>query len=424
MAKPMMVTLPLILLVLDFWPLGRMLNVSAQNRNVSGDIRPASPRQLILEKIPLFMLTAVSCAVTYSIQQKNAAVTDLNVLPMTHRITNALVSYIMYLVKTAWPHPLAVLYPHPAGGVPVWMWILCLLLLASGTWLILANARKQSWFVTGWLWYGITLVPVIGLVQVGSQAMADRYTYLPSVGISIMLAWAAAKFSSPWPARKIILSVLSGLLAAGMILGTRNQVAFWKDTETLYMHTLNVTRNNDLIHCYLGIFLSEQNRTEQAETHFRQALDINPQNYLACDNLAASLWKRGNFREAIDLYYQILNIGPEDTTSLNNLSWYLSTASQEQLRNPSEAIRLAQKACQLTSFQAPDILDTLAVAYASAGRFQEAIQTAKQAVGLAQAANQTELADEISRKLKLYEAGKTGIDPSGEKIQQRPLPSP
>jgi tetratricopeptide (TPR) repeat protein len=272
------------------------------------------------------------------------------------------------------------LYPHPVGGVPVWLSVLCFGLLAAATWLVLANIRKRPYLLTGWLWYGITLVPVIGLVQVGNQSMADRYSYLPSVGISMMLAWAAAEFSSRWPARKIILSVLSGVLAAGMILGTRNQTAYWKDTETLYRHTLAVTQNN----------------------------------FVITTNLADYIWKQGKFEEAIHLHYQALKITSMDTVALNNLSWYLSTAPQERLRNPAKAVELAQRACRLTSFKDPAMLDTLAVAYAAAGQFQEAIQTAQQALVLAEAENKTQMAEEISRKMKLYIAGQGYIEPSAK----------
>jgi len=465
MVKPMIVTLPIVLLILDFWPLGRTRK-SADKKQKYG-YRPVSIWGLAAEKIPLFILTFASCIVTYLVQQHERSVDD-NAL-LTHHITNALASYVGYLGKIFWPVNLAVLYPYSDNGFAWWQSIGFFLVLAVWSGFVIYRFPKQPYLAAGWFWYMVTLVPVIGLVQVGVQAMADRYTYLPSIGIFIILAWSAVEFSAKWRYQKILMGTLSGLAAIAMVVGTRTQLAYWKDSITLFKHTLAVTHDNYMIHHNLGWALTRQNKFDEAADQFNKTLQIRPNfpeantslaailiirkqfdkamahlqtalkmepdnaaahynmglifeaqqkfdkaihayeqavrldrnnsdafNHLgglkrekglldeaaecfrqsiriapayaeAYYNLAVVLQMQGRIEEAVGCYRQTLQLKPDFTMALNNLAWTLSTSPDSKIQNPVEAVQLAKKACQLTSFENPNTLDTLAAAYAAAG---------------------------------------------------------
>lgn len=434
MAKPMLVTLPLILLLLDFWPLGRI------NRNIS---------YLFYEKVPLFILVIISCVITYKIQQNFGAVT--RTFSLDARILNALGNYIGYIGKLLWPRNLAMLYPlseksnlHDSQW-PAWYLLFSLSFLITGCVLAVIRLRKQPYLLVGWLWYIITLIPVIGIVQIGSRLIADRYTYLPSIGIAVMATWAIEVISRNWPCRKVILTVGVVSLTAAMTLGTRVQTTYWKDSVTLYKHTLAVTQNNYVIHNSLGSNYLIQGEYDKAAEQFRKALQIEPMFPLANYNLGSVLSRKGKYKEAIDAYqkaiqmdpendqaylelamilektdkyrqavdtyHQFLKIKPDDPMGLNNLAWVLATAPDSVIRNSSKAVRLAEKACHLTNMKNPYLLDTLGAAYAANGQFKEAIETAQKAFDLANIKSQKDLADEIEKRLQLYKAGKSHPNP-------------
>ena len=301
MAKSMLVTLPFVLLLLDYWPL-RRLNW-----------------RTVVEKIPLIILSVICCVVTYIVQQSGGAMTAMEVAPLSLRLSNALVSYASYLGKMIYPTDLAILYPFPINGLPWWQPTCAFLLLASLSVFAVYTARRGRYILTGWLWYLGTLVPVIGLVKVGVQAMADRYTYLPSIGIFIAIAWGAVQLLSRWRHCRLALGISAGLLIGVMFICTRQQVHYWRDSFTLYKHALNVTEDNHRIHDNFGTVLSAQGKLDEAIRHYLEALRIKPNSAKFCFNLAVALKSQGKLDEAIRHYRRALRIKPDYAEAYNNL---------------------------------------------------------------------------------------------------------
>lgn len=280
MAKPMLVTLPFLLLLMDYWPIGRFQfgrsddhGSTTPRRSVNANRRSQTFR-LVWEKAPLLALSAVSSIVTFLVQQSEGALAPIASFPLKVRIANALVSYGAYIGKMVWHGHLAVPYAHP-GMVPVWKFAGAGLLLLSISGLVIRLARQHPYLATGWLWYLGTLVPVIGLVQVGAQAMADRYTYIPLIGLFIMVGWGVPRLLKRWPYRRIMLLVTAGLLLLTLMVCTRIQVGYWRNSVTLFEHAIRVTADNYLAHVTLGIALYQEGRLDEAVVHFSEALRIN-----------------------------------------------------------------------------------------------------------------------------------------------------
>jgi tetratricopeptide (TPR) repeat protein len=564
MAKPMLVSLPIILLALDFWPLERLvldkrvgeaelanetqrtIDQPSGNRleKFVGLWRSAALWQLIKEKIPLLFLAFCSCVITYLVQEHGKSVASN--LPFALRLSNALTSYVAYLQHLTWPRNFgALLYAYPAEW-PLWKPVAAALFLVLFSALIIRQFTRKPYLAAGWFWYGITLLPVIGLVQVGSQSMADRYSYLPSIGIFIMIAWAAESVSAKWRHRAFLLGACSVILGVGMIFQTRAQTRCWQNSIALFEHALAVTKDNFRMHYNIGWTLAHQGKSDEAIAEFNSALRIAPEFPDANVDLADILIKRGRFDEAMvhleialkaepdnvlahynrgvifqgreqfdeaaadyeraiqldpenskalnnlgilkartgqldqaaECFYQSLKINPRraethrnlaailqmqdqfedaiahyreaselDTNdvatswnlasilhslgrlreaagqdqytlrlkpdhvpSLNDLAWILATTSDSSLQNPVEAASLARRACELTASKEPDLLDTLAAAFASGGHFDAATNVARQAILLAKAAGEGELAAEIDERLQLYQAAKPYIE--------------
>jgi protein O-mannosyl-transferase len=289
MAKPMLVTLPFLLLLLDYWPLRRM----------SGSERPAW-RQLIAEKIPLLALAVASCAVTSIAQGK--AIATVDAVPISSRLANALVSYVAYIGQFFYPAGLAVFYPYPADGLPTWKIVVAVAVLLSISMAALLAWRRMPYLFVGWFWYVGMLVPVIGLVQVGSQAMADRYTYLPQIGLCIAIAWGAANFAVAWPYRRWAYAIASVAVVVGLMACAWRQTSCWHDSETLWNHTLACTSRNVFAHNNLGVALLRRNQMDAAIDHFQKATGIWPEFDMSYNNLAATLDARGRSEEAIAAY--------------------------------------------------------------------------------------------------------------------------
>ncbi len=402
MAKPMLVTLPFVLLLLDYWPLGRVQWASegteknliatksaGLNRNVLSAIR------LTVEKIPLFVLSAASSIVTCIGARSSGAMTALEWFPLKFRIANASLSYRDYIVKMFYPSRLAVLYPyqevfHIGGAV---------LLLVGISVLVIRQAQRRPWLTVGWLWYLGTLVPVIGLVRVGSQAMADRYTYLPSIGIFIMVSWGATELLAKWRYQKIGLGILAGLLLTALLICTYVQVRYWRNDFTLYEHTLSVTRKNYVIHFNYGVALLEKGRLDEAVIQFRRALQIKPNNPKVHYSIGYTLALQGKLKEAVSEYRKFLQIIPDDPDVHNNLGVVLTRQGKY-----NEAINHFNEALQAKP-DWPEVLDSLSVAYAAAGNFPEAVKTAEKAIKLAEAADEEDMAQGIQKRLELYKAG-------------------
>ena len=220
-------------------------------------------RPLLLEKIPLFALAALSCIVTFIAQKKGGAVVSIEGFPPGVRIANAFVSYIIYIGKTIWPNNLAVFYPHP-GLRPLWQVLGAVLFLGAVTFAVIRTAKRFPYLAMGWLWFAGTLVPVIGIVQVGAQAMADRYTYIPLIGLFVMAAWGIPELLKKWRYRKEALFALSALILACLFIVTWTQVGYWRNSIALYDHALKVTSHNDTIHDNRGVAYRQLGNLRQA----------------------------------------------------------------------------------------------------------------------------------------------------------------
>ncbi len=303
MAKPMLVTLPFVLLLLDYWPLERLKGDSKQIIS------------LIREKLPLFVLSIVFCAVTYLVQQSKGAVRFTEALSFQVRLCNALVSYSSYIGKMIWPSGLAIFYPYPIK-ILIWMTVIStgLLIVISVSVFLL---RKKRWLVVGWLWYLGTLVPVIGLVQVGAQGRADRYTYVPLIGLFIIVAWGVGRLSEKLRRQKGAF-VFSICMLTALAVCARRQVGYWKDNVTLFGRAAAVTERNYLAHNHLGLAYAKRNQLDKAIEEHRRAVSIKPNYAEAENNLGMELALKGSYAEAIEHYKKALRIEPRAET-YNNL---------------------------------------------------------------------------------------------------------
>jgi tetratricopeptide (TPR) repeat protein len=309
MAKPMLVTLPFVLLVLDLWPLKR-LRLAVAEQPLRGKELFAGFVPLVKEKVPLFVLAAVSSVITYVVQQQGGAMSTVEGIPLSIRFINAADAYLGYLVKTFWPMELAVFYPHYGEHIPLWQTVTSLLILAIVTVGVLRFVRRSPYLAVGWFWYLGTLVPVIGLVQVGAQAMADRYMYIPQIGICMMIAWGMSELLTRWRYRNIVLSVAGTVICATLAILSYRQVGYWKDTITLFEHTLAVTEKNWLAHHNLGTAYLRQNDYSRAAFHFSKTLDIYPTIANTHHNLANALVALGQLDSARVHYQEALRLDP------------------------------------------------------------------------------------------------------------------
>jgi tetratricopeptide (TPR) repeat protein len=328
MAKPMLVTLPFVLLLLDFWPLERF--------------HWRSFHRLVGEKAPLFVLSAISSVVTFVVQQRTGAVARIEQVALDGRAANAFISYVAYIVKMIWPSRLAVFYPYPAGKISIWLAVLAALFTIGISIFVICLARNRKYLLVGWFWYIGVLVPVIGLIQVGGQARADRYTYLPSVGIFIIAAWGAAELLDKRRYRKTILSVSAGLVICAMLLCTRIQVRHWKNSFTLFRHAVEVTENNYVGHTGLGKALRAQGKVDEAINQYHQALRTKPDYAITHYNLGNALLVQGKVEEAINEYRQAVHIEPNYAAAHTNLGGTLAMK-----REFDEAIACFRQVVQL-----------------------------------------------------------------------------
>jgi len=321
MAKPMLVTLPFVLLLMDYWPLGRlggaMMPLGIMAQPATGG-QGAFILRLVIEKIPFFALSAASCWMTIHAQQGKGAVGSLERFPIVVRVTNAVVSYVKYIAKTIWPQNLAAYYPHP--GIVSWWWVLgASLLLVAVSILAIRTIRQWPWFIVGWLWYLGTLVPVIGLMQVGTQAMADRYTYVPLIGLFIITAWGFAELIAGWRNKKKLLVLAGASLIITLMVSSWFQVRHWKNSITLFQHAVEATSKNFLAYEKLGVALTARGKPAAAIMHFKEALRIKPDNEGVHLNLANALLSKGKIDECIRYYQKVLRDHPGYATLHHNL---------------------------------------------------------------------------------------------------------
>ena len=417
MTKPMLVTLPFVLLLLVYWPLNRFANKNTEHktgkRSVSFQLL-ISAGHLTVEKIPFFALSVISSIITFLVMKSGGVVSNINALPYKYRVANVFLSYARYIGKLFRPSNLAVFYPFDAHRFPIWQIALCALLLFTISAVVFRLRKNYGCLPTGWFWFIGTLIPVIGLVQVGSQSYADRYTYIPYIGLFIMIAWSLpqllAKLLSAKPQRKIVLAVLMLTALTALGISAYKQTMYWNNSSTLFSHTLEVTNNNFIAHNCLGQDLYKQGKLVLAAEHFNKALQIKPNYANAIINLGCVSTNRGDLKQAIDYFQKALQMEPDNSVTMNNLAWIFATCPDPNYRNSSEAIRLAQRACRATGFADPGILDTLAAAFASAGRFDEAVITAQKALNLVNK-NNKQIFGAIKSHLDLYKASKPLIEP-------------
>jgi tetratricopeptide (TPR) repeat protein len=378
MSKPMLVTLPFILLMLDFWPLGRLCLIRDTQNVVTGQHTDERSNifRLVWEKVPFFALAVVSSVVTFIVQERGGAVKLLEMYSIQTRIINAFVAYIEYIVNMIWPVKLTVLYPHPGNSLLLWKGVVAGLALVLITILVIRNARKIPYLAVGWFWYVVTLIPVIGIVQVGSQAMADKYTYITLIGLFVVIAWGANDLLSKWPHRKTWLGTLAAILLPVLVVLTWKQVQYWENSITLFKHTLKHTSNNLIIHNNLGFALDKQGRTEEAIEHYIQALRLKPDYAEAHNNLGIALDRQGRTEEAVEHYLQALRLRPDYAQAHNNLGIALDKQgrTEEAVRHYLQALRLRPDYVQ--------VHNSLGFALDKQGRTEEAVKHYLQALRL------------------------------------------
>jgi Flp pilus assembly protein TadD len=433
-SKPMLVTLPFVLLLLDHWPLGRLIKAGK-----SRGCRPELQWRVVLEKVPFLMLSLGSSIVTFVAQRAGGAVETLERVPWSTRVVNAMVGYCVYLKHLVWPRDLAILYLRPPSW-PLWVAVGSALGLLLMTGVVFHRRAPQAYLLIGWLWFVGTLVPVIGLVQVGNQYMADRYTYFPYIGLFLIIVWGGCDLLSALKSPKWLPAAIAICALAGLGAVTTSQLRYWRNTETLFNHCIAVTPNNFVAHNILAASLDSKSRFAEAKAHFEEALKIEPGYVDALRNLGVLLTDHGDYGEALDdleravaghpglssvfaklglmldnenraaaairYYRKALEYNPDDLTALNNLAWILATHPDGGLRNGREAVTLARRACDLTHDQQAPLLGTLAAAYAEAGDFEQAARSCEKAISLAEAAGQTSVRDRNRELLELFRAQK------------------
>jgi len=463
MCKPMLVTLPFVMMLLDYWPLGRVTNYKGQ---VAGILR------LMLEKWPFFVLSAASCVMTFLAQAEpgNEAVISLDKVPLFYRLGNALAAYGRYLLKMVWPTDLAVFYPMSDKIIRVWTTaIVAAIVLTAISWCVWRGRRSRPYLLVGWLWFLGTLVPVIGLVQVGGAALADRYTYIPSIGVFLAVAFGARDLAGRFQPLRIPVGIAAGLILASCLMLTENQLRFWRDSQTLFTHALAVTRDNDVARINLGVALEQQGQYNEALAEYRKAEQLTPKRFqvhndlgnlladmdkpaealaeyqeavrlkpelpLLHDDLGSMLAKLGRFNkamgeftnamrldpdypwphfemakallqqgrdaEALGQLSEALRLGPDNFQILAYTAHVLAADENSRIRDGRTALTLAARANALTGGTQPFVLDALGMAYAETGDFTNAVAVVQKAIDLAKDVKMKKLGP-LRQQLELY----------------------
>ncbi len=392
LAKPMLMTWPLVMLLLDYWPL-RRLPTPASGRNFFGSLVP-----LVREKLLLFGIVAASAVITYIAQTHGGAVRTFVDAPVSLRLSNALVSYAKYLFVTFWPANLAVYYPFPPEGIPAWQIIGAVIALAGITVFCFLQAKSRPYLIVGWLWFVGTLVPVIGIVQVGGQTMADRYHYLPSIGLFVAIVFGLADVIRARNFPSTVVAILAGAPLIALAALTMVQVNYWRDSITLFRHTLGVTPPSLIIEHNLGLVLGQKGNYDEAGAHFEKALQIKPDFFDALLNIGITRSKQNRMGEAIDYYERALRAQPGSAKAHMELGLALAREN----RNDAASEQL-----QLAAHVAPDDADmrtNLGLVLVRLGKFPEGIDQLHQALRLdpdnAEAHNNLGLALLVSGKTR------------------------
>lgn len=456
LCKNTLVTLPFVLLLLDWWPLAR---------------KDTPWPSLVKEKIPLFLLSAGSCVVTFLVPEK---VPTSERLPFLDRMGHALVAYGIYLRQTIYPANLANPYPNPPNGVPFLQVGAAIGLLTAISMVALAWRKNRPYLLVGWLWFLGMLIPAIGLVQISYYFHADRYTYLPSIGLLIAITWLAADLGAAWKTPAAISAGMAFAIIGILLLCAWKQVACWKNSEALWTHTLACTTDNYIAHNNLGLALFQkgdvdgaisqyqaslkiksnsvevlndlgnallqkgeleeaitnyqkalqiepndgsshnnyglallrEEKVDEAALEFERAVNLNPENAQAHLNLASVVSRQGKLAEAIGHYEKALQLEPTDPKIANNFAWLLATCAQPSLRNGARALELAQNANRSTGGENPVVLRTLAAALAETGHYPEAMAEAQHALRQAEAQGNAGLANRLAAEIALYQSSR------------------
>ena len=403
LAKPMLVTMPLVMLLLDYWPLRRfsgdhtrprVLFLAPRRKRSNARGAPASDTlgggaerstrgarapqtaRLLIEKIPLFALVAASATITFIAQSHGGAVRTLMHAPITFRLSNALVSYAKYLLLAFWPHDLAVYYPLAPTGIQAWQIIGAAFLLIGITALCFSQRRNRPYLIVGWLWFLGTLVPVIGLVQVGGQTMADRYFYIPSIGLFIALVFGLADLARSWRVPPSLSAGIAGGVLLIFAILTNAQIQLWHDSFTLFEHTLAVTPPNLRIEHNLGVALGASDRYDEAATHFAKALQIDVNFYDGLVAMGVTRAHQGRLQEAIGYFQAAIRSQPDAPKARVQLAHALWNEKRDE-----EALAEMDRASQLAPGDA-DIRADFGLALALVGKLPEAIEQLHEALRL------------------------------------------
>lgn len=398
LSKAMLVTTPVILLLLDYWML-RSSDTSHVTRHRSQEM---GWQKLIVEKIPLFVISAIVAFLTS--RGIAPAHNDADQLPFFARLGNALVSYIIYIWQTIWPAKLGVFYPFPQKGLPIWQPIVAGAILLAITLAVFALRKSRPYLFVGWFWYSIMLAPVIGIVQVNLQAHADRYTYLPQIGLLIMIGWGVADLLASWRYRIQIANAAAVVVVLGFAFAARAQTSYWRDSETLWSHTIAVTEDNYFAHASLADLLMRHGRVKEAIAHSEKALQIRPNDADAQNNLGLAMLQTGETKRAVAHLEKALEINSGHMNAEVNLAWVLATSSDDSLRNGARAVQFAEDVINRAGHPNAIVLRTLAAAYAEIGRFNDAITTAQQAIEIARASGNEGLIVDLERSIAAYQS--------------------
>lgn len=441
LAKPMLVTLPLLALCLDYWPLGRFREEPSP---ADGETSEDGPRKrlpvflpLLMEKVPWIMLSAAVSAITIMAQKK--AIMSFDRLPITARLPNAVISYAAYLKQAVWPQDLAVYYPCCATS-PLPALIGAIILLAGISIAVVCLRRRCPYLLIGWLWYAGMLVPVIGLLQVGGQAMADRYTYLPLIGVAIAVVWSARDAVRRWPRARTVSAAMATVVLAASLVAAWRQTAFWRDDLTLWRRTAACTVENATTLNNLGKALSDAGFKVEAAKQFKRAIELQPDYPTARFNHGMDLAMEGKMKEAIAHVTKAVELEPDSPAFHNtlakmlavehrwreaiahleraveldpaaiivqeNLAWTLATIDPAEGGDPKRAVALAERVCRWLPTPNDNQWDVLAAACAADGRFTDATAIADRGLKMAVARGNDKLAAEIRGRIQLYQAGK------------------
>jgi Tfp pilus assembly protein PilF len=390
--------------LLDYWPLGRL----NERQKVW---------QLIFEKIPFVVLALIASTFTFLAQ--TVTISSLEQLPLLPRVKNAVVSIVIYIGQMFWPVHLAVFYPHPHDFLNPWVVLASTAAIIALTIGAIFIRKRYGYVFVGWFWFLVMLLPVLGIVQAGVQGHADRFTYLPHIGLFIAISWGLSDLTRTLPRRDIVLGTAAAIVLSALTLTSWHQARYWTDSVSLWTHALAVTSNNAMAHQDLAVALWDQGKKEEATwhvqesdiIHWRNAVRDFPHDVGAHDQLGTALARRDDVAAAIAEWQASLQIDPSDGNAANNLAWVLATNPDAGIRDGRKAVGLAERAARLPGGENAMVLRTLAAAYAEDGRFTEASETAERAAQLADAQNNPSLAETLRIEVKSYNGNKPHREP-------------